>query len=63
MRSRSEKEGKPRERETVEKRAEEMNNKCIMLESIFKGGLEELGCTLGCSHDPNEGGSIVGHLH
>lgn len=61
MRSRwREIEGKLREgrekRETEGKeRAKEMNNKCAMLESIFKGRLEESGCRLGCSHDPSEG--------
>ena len=42
-----------------------MNNKCTMLESIFKGRLEESGCKLGCSHDPSERTRLalfLGHL-
>lgn len=46
---------KPGEKEAEGKeRARQMNNKCTMLESIFKGRLEESGCKLGCSHDPSE---------
>lgn len=36
-------------------RAEEINNKCITLESIFKRRLEKSGCKLGCSRVPSEG--------
>lgn len=42
MRSSAEGERKPGEKKTGGKeRAREMNNKCTMLESIFKGRLEE----------------------
>ncbi len=41
-------------RQKEKERAKEMNNKCTMLESIFKGRLEESGCKLGCSHDPSK---------
>lgn len=59
---------KPGEKETQgkKKRVSEMNNKCTMLESIFKGRLEESGCKLGCSHDPSERtrpALFLGHLY
>lgn len=63
-----ESERKPGEKETQGKkeRVREMNNKCAMLESIFKGRLEESGCKLGCSHDPSERtrpAPFLGHLY
>lgn len=46
---------KPQEKETEgNEKGREMNNKCTMLESIFKARLEESGCKLRCSHDLSE---------
>lgn len=60
-------ERKPGERgDWRKKRRRGMNNKCTMLESIFKGRLEESECKLRCSHDPSartRPALFLGHLY